>query len=376
MSSTLNNKYNHKLQAQLKSSWKETKEEMLLLCVAWYVYYDKNYRKIEKIMSQRGFDLDRVTFFSLVRRYSSQVKKMKYEAKKISDWQVVERKIVIQGQDIYIYKAIDSQGNILDFLLKDTRDLQGSKRFFMKNLNSGKFIVITIPEDLAKVNKRNLKKKKKVISLGMMSMAVASVFSIAFGLNSLSSERNPHPKLEQKTQQVEPVYQEKISIKYNPAKATTALSSLSPQEKAFLDTIAWAEGTLHPLGYKTLFGGEIVDDLTTHPEKCITYITESGKKTCSTAFGRYQILDFNAKNMTSFAPQEQDKWAISKLEEIGALRKLKQGNLKEAIIKSCRVWASLTCYSHLSKGYYNQNVKSMKSLVAKYQERLKIYQAN
>jgi transposase-like protein len=37
---------------------------------------------------------------------------------------------------MYLYRAVDSQGNTLEFLLSPTRDAESAKRFFIKALQS------------------------------------------------------------------------------------------------------------------------------------------------------------------------------------------------------------------------------------------------
>lgn len=51
-------------------------------------------------------------------------------------WRVDETYIKVKGKDRYLYRAIDSDGNTLDFLLTAKRDAQAAKRFFRKALNA------------------------------------------------------------------------------------------------------------------------------------------------------------------------------------------------------------------------------------------------
>ena len=47
-----------------------------------------------------------------------------------------ERYIKVKGQWKYLYRAVDSQGNTLDFLLRAKRDATAAKRFLRKTLNA------------------------------------------------------------------------------------------------------------------------------------------------------------------------------------------------------------------------------------------------
>src|SRR6266516_4861952 len=49
-------------------------------------------------------------------------------------WRVDETYVKVKTTWMYLYRAVDSQGNTLEFLLKATRDAEAAKRFFSKTL--------------------------------------------------------------------------------------------------------------------------------------------------------------------------------------------------------------------------------------------------
>ncbi|MDY7965768.1 DDE-type integrase/transposase/recombinase, partial [Bacillus thuringiensis] len=51
-------------------------------------------------------------------------------------WRVDETYIKIKGENMYLYRAIDSEGNTIDFYLSTKRDAQAAKRFLKKALAS------------------------------------------------------------------------------------------------------------------------------------------------------------------------------------------------------------------------------------------------
>lgn len=51
-------------------------------------------------------------------------------------WRVDETYIRVKGDWKYLYRAVDSEGNTLDFLLRAKRDAKAAKRFFRKTLNA------------------------------------------------------------------------------------------------------------------------------------------------------------------------------------------------------------------------------------------------
>ena len=58
----------------------------------------------------------------------------------------------IKGAWMYLYRAVDTRGNTLEFLLSATRDAQAAKRFFTKALKSSHMVtprVITVDKNAA-----------------------------------------------------------------------------------------------------------------------------------------------------------------------------------------------------------------------------------
>lgn len=102
---------------------------------------------------------------------------------------------------------------------------------------------------------------------------------------------------------------------------------LNPQRKAFLDMVAWSEGTdngrqpTRNHGYDVIVGGELFADYSDHPRKLVTL----NLKLKSTAAGRYQLLsrwwDTYRKQLglKDFSPESQDAVALQQIKERGAL---------------------------------------------------------
>ena len=51
-------------------------------------------------------------------------------------WRVDETYLKIKGKDRYLYRAVDSQGKTIDFLLMAHRDAEAAKRFLCKALKA------------------------------------------------------------------------------------------------------------------------------------------------------------------------------------------------------------------------------------------------
>ena len=120
---------------------------------------------------------------------------------------------------------------------------------------------------------------------------------------------------------------------------------------AFLDLIAWSEGTdngrqpTKDRGYDVVVGGGLFDSYDDHPRRLIR-LPALGIK--STAAGRYQILsrywDHYRKQLGlvgGFTPENQDRIALQLIRECRALDDIKSGRIAEAINKCRSRWASL-----------------------------------
>lgn len=134
--------------------------------------------------------------------------------------------------------------------------------------------------------------------------------------------------------------------------------------RAFLDMIAYAEGTAGPNGYRTLFGGSLFDSYADHPRQFFTFTDKVGKVSKTSAAGRYQFLsrtwDALAKQLQlpDFGPASQDRAAIELIRQRGALRDVQAGRIQSAIAKCANIWASLPGAG------YNQPERKLTSLLS------------
>lgn len=90
------------------------------------------------MVNERGLDLHHTTVFRWVQKYGPELDlRCRPHLKPTNDsWRVDETYIKIKGQDRYLYRAVDSQGKTIDFLLTAKRDAQAAKRFPHKALNA------------------------------------------------------------------------------------------------------------------------------------------------------------------------------------------------------------------------------------------------
>jgi IS6 family transposase len=100
-----------------------------MLCVRWYLRYSLSYRDLEEIMEERGLLVNHVTIWRWVLRYAPILnqrirRKVRHPNR---SWRVDETYVRIAGKWSYLYRAVDSTGDTIDFVLSPNRDLDRSQ---------------------------------------------------------------------------------------------------------------------------------------------------------------------------------------------------------------------------------------------------------
>ena len=116
--------------------------------------------------------------------------------------------------------------------------------------------------------------------------------------------------------------------------------------------------------YAVLYGGSHIDDLSRHPEKCIRIVNGPNMNNCSTAAGRYQMINTTWAGMAkryhpqhdcmlfvfqcnySFEPKYQDKVVHDWLKDekfwgMNISQSLKDGKLEQVRKRLSSTWTSL-----------------------------------
>ena len=103
--------------------WRHFEPTIILLCVRWYCRYQLSYRDLEEMMQERGLSVDHSTIFRWVQRYAPEINKIIRPHLKMSgtSYSVDETYVKVGKTCMYLYRAVDSQGNTLEFRLSVTR---------------------------------------------------------------------------------------------------------------------------------------------------------------------------------------------------------------------------------------------------------------
>ncbi|WP_046867615.1 IS6 family transposase [Microvirga massiliensis] len=109
---------------------------VILLCVRWYLAYSLSLRNLEDMMAERSISVDHTTVGQYVVRYSPELlERFNRRKRSVSrKWHVDETHIKVQARWMYLYRAIDSNGDTIEFWFSERRNLAAAKCFLARAL--------------------------------------------------------------------------------------------------------------------------------------------------------------------------------------------------------------------------------------------------
>jgi putative transposase len=111
--------------------------EVMLVCVRWYAAYPLSFRQIEEMMAERGVGVDHST----LHRWSIKILPVLAAAFRLrkravgTSWRMDETYVKVSGQWKYLYRAVDRDGDTIDFLLRAKRDHAAARAFFERAID-------------------------------------------------------------------------------------------------------------------------------------------------------------------------------------------------------------------------------------------------
>ena len=112
--------------------------EVIMLCVRWYLRYPLAYEHVAELLAERGVEVDPSCIWRWVQVYAPELNRRCRPHLKPTNksYRTDETYIKVKGEDKYLYRAVDSTGQTIEFLLTAKRDAAAAKRFFRKSLIS------------------------------------------------------------------------------------------------------------------------------------------------------------------------------------------------------------------------------------------------
>jgi transposase-like protein len=110
--------------------------DVILMCVRWYVAYPLSRRHIEEMVVERGVCVDHSTVHRRALKLLPVLEKAFRSRKRPvgRSWRMDETYIRVKGGWKYLYRAVDKDGNTIDFLLRAHRDKTAARRYFEKSI--------------------------------------------------------------------------------------------------------------------------------------------------------------------------------------------------------------------------------------------------
>jgi transposase-like protein len=118
--------------------WRHYDAEVILLIVRWHSSYQLSYRDLEEMMHERGLAVDHTTVFGWVQRYAPEINRRIRQHLKLAgaSYRIDETYIKVGKTCKYLYRAVDKEGNTIEFMLSAKRDVSAAKRLFKKMMRA------------------------------------------------------------------------------------------------------------------------------------------------------------------------------------------------------------------------------------------------
>ncbi|KGM87291.1 Transposase, partial [Roseovarius mucosus DSM 17069] len=107
---------------------------VILHAVFFYVRYAVSYRDLEEILAERGVAVDHATLTRWVVKFAPLIADRAQARKRTTakSSRIDETYIKVKGRWTYLYRAVDRDGQTLDLMLSERRDLAAARRFFKR----------------------------------------------------------------------------------------------------------------------------------------------------------------------------------------------------------------------------------------------------
>jgi transposase-like protein len=132
--------------------------DVIVLAVRWYLRFGLSYRDVEELLAERGIDVDHVTVYRWVQRFTPLLAEAARPCRhSVGDcWQVDETYVKVDetyvkvaGRWRYVYRAIDQFGQVIDVFMAGRRDAKAARRFFGRAISTTKVTPSEVVTDRA-----------------------------------------------------------------------------------------------------------------------------------------------------------------------------------------------------------------------------------
>ena len=118
--------------------WRHYGGDIILWCVRWYLRYPISLKHMAEMAAERGLAISASCIWRWVQVFGPEMdKRCRRQLRRTNrSWRLDETYINSKGRQRFLYRAVDSTGQTIDFLLTDRRDAMAAKRFFHRALRN------------------------------------------------------------------------------------------------------------------------------------------------------------------------------------------------------------------------------------------------
>ncbi|MEQ8401985.1 MAG: IS6 family transposase [Roseitalea porphyridii] len=119
----------------------KTSPEIIRLAVMMYVRFPLSLRNVEDLLHERGIDVSHETVRFWWNRFgpmfAAQIRKRRIEAMRSSRWKwhLDEMFVKVNGENLYLWRAVYHEGEVLDAVVTKTRDRKAALKLLRKLLS-------------------------------------------------------------------------------------------------------------------------------------------------------------------------------------------------------------------------------------------------
>ena len=113
-------------------------KEVILQAVYFKLRFSLSYRDVEELLSIRGVTVDHATIQRWVYKFTPLIEAGLKKRRRVvgKSWRMDETYIKVKGEWMYLYRAVDKEGNTVDFLLTRRRSKLEAHKFLIKAVSN------------------------------------------------------------------------------------------------------------------------------------------------------------------------------------------------------------------------------------------------
>jgi putative transposase len=115
--------------------------EIIQHAIWLYLRFTLSYRDVEELLAERGPDISYETVRRWILKFGPLIaQRLRQDRPRPSDrWHLDEMVVRIAGKRLYLWRAVDHEGEVLDVLVQRRRDARAALRLMRKLLRKQRF---------------------------------------------------------------------------------------------------------------------------------------------------------------------------------------------------------------------------------------------